>query len=222
MMDSPKILIVDDEKNLRLTMSMCLEPLGCEIDTADDGEDALKQLDHKEFDLVLLDIRLPRMDGIEVLRQAVERNPNVRIIMVSAHGTVENAVEAMKLGAVDFIQKPFTPKEIRDLVQQVLDREGIEETQALDYDAHIQLAKRCASRRQFEAAMGHTKKAIAADPSRPQAFNLLGGLQEIMGERTNAVKNYRVAVDLDPTYKPAQQNLDRAITARKMSQPNLG
>lgn len=217
-----RILIVDDEKNLRLTMRMCLEPFGYEISTADDGKDALRQLEEQEFDLILLDIRLPGMDGLEVLRRAVKHHPDIRIIMVSAHGTVENAVEAMKLGAVDFIQKPFTPQEIRTIVQQVLDREGLEETQALDYDSHIQLAKRYVSRRQFKTAIEHAKKAIASDPSRPQAFNLLGGLQEILGERLNAIKNYRVAVDLDPTYKPAQQNLDRAITVRKVSQPNLG
>lgn len=221
-MSNPRILIVDDEKNLRFTMTMCLEPLGYEIGTADDGEDALSQLEKQEFDLILLDIRLPGMDGLDVLRQVVKHHPNVRIIMVSAHGTVENAVEAMKLGAVDFIQKPFTPQEIRTIVQQVLEREQLEETQDIDYESHIQLAKRYISRRQFNTATEHTKKAIASDPSRPEAFNLLGALQEIMGERANAVKNYRVAVNLDPTYKPAQENLKRMTTMRKMSQPDLG
>jgi DNA-binding NtrC family response regulator len=217
-----RILIVDDEKNLRLTMTMCLEPLGYEIGTADDGEDALRQLDNQEFDLILLDIRLPGMDGLDVLRRVVKQHPDIPIVMVSAHGTVESAVEAMKLGAVDFIEKPFTPHELRTVVKQVLDREQLEETQAIDYDSSIQLAKRYVSRRQFNTAIEHVKQAIAADPSRPEAFNLLGALQEIMGERSNAVKNYRVAVNLDPTYKPAQENLKRMTTMRKMSQPDLG
>jgi DNA-binding NtrC family response regulator len=217
-----RILIVDDEKNLRFTMTMCLEPLGYEIGTADNGEDALRQLDNQEFDLILLDIRLPGMDGLDVLRRVVKQHPDIPIVMVSAHGTVESAVEAMKLGAVDFIQKPFTPQELRTIVQQVLDREQLEETQAIDYNSSLQLAKRYVSRRQFNTAIEHVKQAIAADPSRPEAFNLLGALQEIMGERSHAVKNYRVAVNLDPTYKPAQENLKRMTTMRKMSQPDLG
>lgn len=221
-MSNSRILIVDDEKNLRLTMTMCLEPLGYEIGTADNGEDALRQLDNQEFDLILLDIRLPGMDGLDVLRRVVKQHPDILIVMVSAHGTVESAVEAMKLGAVDFIQKPFTPHELRTIVQQVLDRQKLEETQAINYDSSIQLAKRYVSRRQFNTAIEHVKQAIAADPSRPEAFNLLGALQEIMGERSNAVKNYRVAVNLDPTYKPAQENLKRMTTMRKMSQPDLG
>lgn len=221
-MSNSRILIVDDEKNLRLTMTMCLEPLGYEIGTADNGEDALRQLDNQEFDLILLDIRLPGMDGLDVLRRVVKQHPDILIVMVSAHGTVESAVEAMKLGAVDFIQKPFTPHELRTIVQQVLDRQQLEETQAINYDSSIQLAKRYVSRRQFNTAIEHVKQAIAADPSRPEAFNLLGALQEIMGERSNAVKNYRVAVNLDPTYKPAQENLKRMTTMRKMSQPDLG
>ncbi len=221
-MPNPKILIVDDEKNLRLTMSMSLEPLGYEIGTAVDGEEALRQLEEQNFDLMLLDIRMPGMDGIEVLRRASKQHPEVRIIMVSAHGTVENAVEAMKLGAVDFIQKPFVPQELRALVQQVLKREQLEETQGLDYDTRLQLAKRAVSKRQFDTAIKHAKQAIATDPSRAEAFNLLGGLQEIVGERSNAVKSYRVALNLDPTYKPAQRNLDRATMQRKISQPDFG
>lgn len=221
-MSNSRILIVDDEKNLRLTMTMCLEPLGYEIGTADDGEDALRQLDNQEFHLILLDIRLPGMDGLDVLRRVVKQHPDIPIVMVSAHGTVESAVEAMKLGAVDFLQKPFTPQELRTVVKQVLERERLEETQVIDYDSSIQLAKRYVSRRQFNTATEHVKQAIAADPSRPEAFNLLGALQEILGERSNAVKNYRVAVNLDPTYKPAQENLKRMTTMRKMSQPDLG
>lgn len=221
-MSSARIIIVDDEKNIRLTVSLGLEPLGYEISTAVDGADALKQLEQQEFDLMLLDIQMPGMDGIEVLRQAALQHPDVRIVMVSAYGTVENAVEAMKLGAVDFIQKPFAPQEIRAVVKQVIERESIEETQTLGYDSHLQLAKRYVNKRQFDAAMAQAKQAIAAEPSRPEAFNLLGALQELRGERSNALKSYRVAVNLDPTYKPAQENLNRATMLRKMSQPELG
>jgi CheY-like chemotaxis protein len=72
---------------------MCLEPFGYEISTADDGKDALRQLEEQDLTLILLDIRLPGMDGLEVLRRVVKQHPDIRIIMVSAHGTVETRLK---------------------------------------------------------------------------------------------------------------------------------
>jgi len=117
------ILIVDDEKNIRLTLSTSLEALGVETDSAEDGKEALTKLRGKEFGLILLDIRMPGMDGMEVLRQVRESRPDIRIIILTAYGTIELAVEAMKLGAVDFIQKPFVPEQIRQRVARVMSRE---------------------------------------------------------------------------------------------------
>ena len=204
-----RILIVDDEKNIRLTMKQTLQTLGYEISTAVDGQDALKKLAVQEFDLLLLDLRMPGLDGVEVLRRVVRLRPDIRVIIVSAHGTVENAVEVIKLGAVDFIQKPFSPQELRQIVAEVLDRDQLEAAQAADYESHIALAKRCINDRHFEAAMTHARQAIGLDPARPEAFNLVGVLHEIGGNLVEAMKNYRVAVDLEPTYEPAWQNLHR-------------
>ena len=120
--DKP-ILIVDDEKNIRLTLAQALEPLGVETDSAEDGNEALAKLKEKEFGLILLDFRMPGVDGMEVLRQVRESKRDIRIIIITAYGTIELAVEAMKLGAVDFIPKPFVPEEIREMVARVLDRE---------------------------------------------------------------------------------------------------
>ena len=122
-MKDKSVLIVDDEKNILLTLSQSLEALQLETDTATNGEEALAKLKEKEFGLILLDLRMPGMDGMEVLRQVREIRPDIRIIMITAYGTIELAVEAMKLGAVDFIQKPFFPEEIRELVTRVMDRQ---------------------------------------------------------------------------------------------------
>jgi CheY-like chemotaxis protein len=126
MRDRP-ILIVDDEKNIRLTLAQALEPLGVETDSAEDGNEALAKLKEKEFGLILLDFRMPGVDGMEVLRQLRESKRDIRIIIITAYGTIELAVEAMKLGAVDFIPKPFVPEEIREMVARVLDREKTEQ-----------------------------------------------------------------------------------------------
>lgn len=211
-MECKPVLIVDDEKNIRLTLSRSLEALELETDTAVNGEEALARLKEKEFGLILLDLKMPGMDGMEVLRRVREIRPDIRIIIVTAYGTIESAVEAMRLGAVDFIQKPFTPDEIRELVSRVMDRKKLPEQKAVDYTSCIELAKRCAEDRHFDAAIEHVRKAVSLDPSRPEAFNFLGALLEIQGERLEAQKNYRAALSLDPTYEPAMKNLDRSAS----------
>ena len=208
------VLIVDDEKNIRLTLSQALGTSGWGIDTAANGEEALAQLKEKEYGLILLDLKMPGMDGMELLRRVSEMRPDIRIIMITAYGTVELAVEAMKLGAADFIQKPFAPEEIRELVSRVMDREKIDEQKTVGYGTTIELAKRCIGDRHFDAAVEHVRKAISLDPSRPEAFNLLGALMEVKGDRTEAQKNYRAALSLDPSYEPAIKNLQRSTEGK--------
>jgi len=213
-MVSKPILIVDDEKNIRLTLSQALETLSAEIDTAANGEEALAKLKEREFGLILLDIRMPGMDGMEVLRRVREIRPDIRVIMITAYGTIQSAVEAMKLGAVDFLQKPFDPEEIRELVSRVMDRDRLYEHNLVDYASRIELAKKSIGDRHFDAAVEHVRKAIFIDPGRPEAFNLLGGLMEIRGDRVEAQKNYRAALSLDPSYEPAIKNLQRSTTGK--------
>ena len=213
-MEGKPILIVDDEKNICLTLSHALEVLGIETASALNGEEALAQLKEREFGLILLDLKMPGMDGMEVLRLVREIRPDIRIIIITAYGTVESAVEAMKLGAVDFIQKPFSPEEIRELVSRVMDREKLDEQKVVDYGSSLELAKRCVGDRHFDAAIEHVRKAISLDPGRPEAFNLLGALMEIRGDRIEAQKNYRAALSLDPSYEPAIKNLQRSTNGR--------
>jgi len=134
MRDKP-VLIVDDEKNIRLTLSRSLEVLGVETDSAEDGKEALVKLREKEFGLILLDIRMPGVDGMEVLRRVRKSRPDIRIIILTAYGTIELAVEAMKLGAVDFIQKPFVPEQIRERVARVMS--GEKSGQSKDDRSHL-------------------------------------------------------------------------------------
>jgi DNA-binding response OmpR family regulator len=117
-----RVLIVDDEKNIRLTVGQSLEAADLDIDTAVNGEEALEKLRTAGCRLVLLDLKLPGIDGMDVLRELRRFDRDIQVVIITAHGTVDNAVEAMKLGAVDFIQKPFTPDEIRTVVAAALSR----------------------------------------------------------------------------------------------------
>lgn len=101
-----QILIIDDEKAIRKTLTEILSYEGYKIEEASDGEEGLRKFKEKNFDVVLCDIKMPKLDGIEFLDKAREVNPDVPVIMISGHGTIETAVEAVKKGAYDYIAKP--------------------------------------------------------------------------------------------------------------------
>ncbi len=216
MMTSKRILIVDDDPGICLTLSIALDELGYALETAHSGEAALAAIEQRSFGVVLLDIWMPAIDGMEVLRRIKLNAPQIRVVMMTAHGGIESAVAAMKLGAVDFIQKPFTPPEIRSMVESVIQREALDDCTAKDYASCIELAKKCITDHRFEAADAHLKKAVSIDPSRAEAFNLLGAVLEIQGAHpSEALKNYHAALALDGSYVPARRNIDRIAGENK-------
>jgi FixJ family two-component response regulator len=118
---SQRTLIIDDEAHVRRMMRLTLETAGYEVGEAADSLQGLAAFgDGSTWDVVLLDQKMPDMDGIEVLRRMQERAPTARVIMVTAFASIELAVEAMKLGATDFIRKPMTPEILRDTVAAAL------------------------------------------------------------------------------------------------------
>lgn len=206
-----RVLIIDDEKNIRLTLSQCLETVGYEVDTAISGDHGLTKYSENKYDIILLDMKMPGIDGMEVLRRLKSQDPLQNVIMITAHGTIETAVEAMKLGAIDYIRKPFTPEEIRSIVKRVLDRKDIdEESASSSFGSVMSFAKGCISRRDFDKAYIFLQRAIGMEPMKPEPYNLLGALLEIKGDMLEALKFYRAALAIDPTYKPADENLRRA------------
>ncbi len=118
----PKILIIDDEKSIRFTLKEILEYEKYEVDEAADGEIGLEMLDKNNYDVVLCDIKMPKMDGIELLTKAMEIGHHAEFIMISAHGNIETAVEATKKGAFDFIQKPPDLNRLLISVRNALDK----------------------------------------------------------------------------------------------------
>ena len=116
-----KVLVVDDENNIRTMIKLTLEHAGYEVDTASDGQEALDKFGVGDgIDLVLLDQRMPGLEGISVLKQMLYHRADTRVIMITAFGTVDLAVEAMKSGATDFLRKPFTTDMLRGAVESAL------------------------------------------------------------------------------------------------------
>ena len=100
------ILLVDDEEQFLKVLSQRMEGRGIKVDTSTSGEEALKKVEKKDFDAIILDLAMPGISGLETLERIRSQNPDVQIIMLTGHGSVEKGVEAMKAGAVDFLEKP--------------------------------------------------------------------------------------------------------------------
>jgi len=120
-----QILIVDDQRNMRATLAILLRGAGYETAEAADGETAIGKLGQESFDLVLTDLRMGRVDGMEVLRKVREASPTTEVIVMTAYGTVESAVTAMRLGAYDYLQKPFTEEELLVKVAKAFERKRL-------------------------------------------------------------------------------------------------
>ena len=126
------ILIIDDEKAIRKTLTEILSFEGYKLDEAADGEEGLKKFREKTYDVVLCDIKMPKIDGLDFLQKAVEINPDVPIIMISGHGNIETAVEAVKTGAYDFIQKPPDLNRLLITIRNAMERNTlVNETKTL-------------------------------------------------------------------------------------------
>jgi len=121
---SKRILIIDDEENIRRVTRLTLQGAGYEVGEAADGERGLEAFgDGSAWDAVLLDQRMPGMDGLETLRHINERDATARVIMATAYASIELAVDAMKLGATDFVRKPMTPEILRNAVAAALSKQ---------------------------------------------------------------------------------------------------
>lgn len=117
----PSILVIDDKESMRNMLSKTLEAEGYEVDIARDGEIGLEKTREKRFDLVLTDLKLPKMDGLEVLSSIKDSDPETAVIVMTAYGTIETAVQAIKQGAFDFLAKPFDVDHLNVLIQRALE-----------------------------------------------------------------------------------------------------
>ena len=120
-LENPKVLIVDDEQNILLYLSEALEDEGYAITTKGSGKEAVTVLEKENFDLILVDLKLRDIDGLEVMREAKKYSPDTVVIMLTGHGSLETAVEAMRFGAFDYLLKPCSIQDLRTSLRRGLE-----------------------------------------------------------------------------------------------------
>jgi DNA-binding NtrC family response regulator len=192
-----RILIIDDEPNVRLMLETTLASVGYDVTKASDGEvalDILRSSDH-HLDLVLLDLLMPRMDGMELLRRLRSTGNGVPVVILTAHGSIPEAVEAMKLGAIDFLAKPTTPDALRRVVAEVIARQAIpapaspasspapkpaDPVKKTTFE--LARAKRAINRGEFSEAESLLHDVITALPRSTEAHELLDRLRALKAQ----------------------------------------
>jgi len=150
-MSKARVLIVDDEKSMRDLLSITLEKEGYDVETAAGGELAIEMLHRETVDAVITDLRMPKVDGLQVLRAAKEISPDIAVIVITAVASTETAVEAMKLGAYDYITKPFKLDEVNLIVRNALERKRLR-------DENLYLRRQLETQHRFENIIGKSNR----------------------------------------------------------------
>ncbi len=153
MADITRVLVVDDEQSMRELLAIMLRQVGYEVTAADGGEAAIKALETDAFDLVITDLRMRKADGLAVLRAAKEHSPRTVVLVVTAFASTETAVEAMKLGAYDYVTKPFKLDELKLTIANALERKRLQEE-------NLALKRQLRIERGFENFIGRSRKML--------------------------------------------------------------
>lgn len=162
-----KALIIDDTKNIRIMLTKCLEISGYEAQAVQNGIEGLKCMENNTYDLIFLDIKLPELSGTEVLKRIRSKGINTPVIIITAYPTVKNAVECTKMGAVSYLQKPFTADRLKNTLESL----------NLDFKDNIQEEK-------FN--IKNIINLFEKDPSNPEIYNMLS---EFYNEKGDILKS---------------------------------
>ncbi|MDT8717801.1 response regulator [Clostridium sp. 19966] len=183
-----KVLVVDDTKNIRVLLTTCLELRDYEVITADNGKTALEAVKahKKDIDLIFLDIRMPEINGTEVLKAIRDFGIGCPVVMMTAYATVKNAIDCTKLGAVAYLQKPFSPERVNSVLDEIF---SLEPTKILKKESkndvyYIEKAKSFMKDGKFSEAYGSLKLALGKNPYNKEIYSLIA----LVNENTNNKK----------------------------------
>ena len=152
-MSEARVLVVDDEKSMRDLLAITLQKAGYDVTLAEGGAAAIEAIRRDPFDAIITDLRMPKVDGLQVLRAAKEQSPDTAVIMVTAMASTETAVEAMKLGAYDYITKPFKLDEVNLIIKNALERKHLRAENQY-------LRKQLETQHRFENIIGKSSRMV--------------------------------------------------------------
>lgn len=219
-MPTTKILIIDDEINISKTIAATFSEAEYQTEICRDGAAAWEKIKQESWDIVFLDIRLPGLSGIDIIKRIHDNNLKLQVIIITAYGSVENAVQAMKHGAVDFLEKPLEPEILRQTVKSVLSRPLLVQRDLTEYNEFIESAKLHIQLREYPKAHNALMRAVEQKPESAEAHNLMGAVYEVMGDYAAAAQAYQMAIRFDKNYNPARDNL-KSLLSREGNTANL-
>jgi DNA-binding NtrC family response regulator len=185
-----RILVIDDTKNIRMLLTKCLEHEGYQVETASDGQEALDMFKSNSYDLAFLDIKMSRLSGTEVLKSIREIGIETPVIIITAYATIKNAVECTKLGAVTYLQKPFTAEKIRTVLSEFMNR--FEHKGLLTQTENIlEQSRKLIAAGAFSDALEMLREIIGKEIDNPEVYFLISKVYHGMGYMENADRFYK-------------------------------
>lgn len=184
-----RVLVADDTKNIRNLITTCLELDDYEVLTAKDGQEALDLIQNGNIDLAFIDIKMPVISGTEVLRRIRAEGITIPIVIMTAFATVKNAIDCTKLGAVAYLQKPFTADKINSILEEMSKYKDC----CTQEEANIQAAEQLIEDGKYDNAYEELKKALSINPSNGRIYYLIGVVYSKKGEDDMARKFFEGA-----------------------------
>jgi two-component system, OmpR family, response regulator len=182
-----RVLVVDDTKNIRILLTKCLELDGYTVLTATDGQEALELFERDKFDLAFLDIKMPQLSGTEVLKKIREQKITTPVIIITAYATIKNAVECTHMGAVAYLQKPFTIEKVRSVLNELCIM-PCKETKASKEENQVEQIENYLSQGEFSKAIELLKITISFELTNPYIYLLISRAYQGAGDVKHAVK----------------------------------
>ena len=203
-----RVLVVDDEKNIRMTIQHSLLAADYDVDTASDGAEGLDKFRNGHYDLVLMDLRMPQMNGIEMLREIREHDKHTAAIVITAYLTIDTLIEAFSLGVSDYIRKPFSPNDVREMVKRVLARESLDTHHSEEHAAPLlEYARKSLAEMDLKQALEFAKNSVVENSNNPDSQAFLGILEHLGGNEEAAERAFHEALLLDPQHQLSRDYL---------------
>jgi CheY-like chemotaxis protein len=199
-----KVLVVDDEKNIRMTVQHSLMAANYDVETAANGLEGLEKFRGDHYDLILMDLRMPQVNGIEMLREIREKDTHIAAVVITAYLTIDTLLEAFALGVSDYIRKPFSPNDVRETVRRVIARETLDIHHLPDT---LEGARKALAEHDIPKAKELARQAIAKNTNDPDAYAFLGILEHLDGDMKAAEQTFHEALLLDPQHQLSRDYL---------------